>query len=314
MKVFTYIRTVLTCLILVCLVLTSCAGQSNGAGNTWQEQYDLGVRYLSEGNYEEAIIAFTAAIEIDLNRAEAYLKSAEAYLELGGKDMAIAILEKGYANTQDSTIKMQLDALNDPFIDESYIEYSSLDEGDQILIQGLVDSVISGDDEEVYNLLTGSYLQMVYEEKIPSSIRTVYNSYKLKLSQSEDYDTSANIGTIEIRPMEGRAFLYSGMMLGEQLIYTKITGNCSAWNWNGYFEKDSNYWTMDGEYTNMHMTGNCVNALLDGTISTSYANGEEVTQTQYSMGKELGREDIPENLVITINLSNSLEVYQEWLW
>lgn len=30
---------------------------------TWQEQYDLGLRYLSEGNYEEAIIAFTAAIE-----------------------------------------------------------------------------------------------------------------------------------------------------------------------------------------------------------------------------------------------------------
>lgn len=32
---------------------------------TWQEQYDRGVRYLSKGNYEEAIIAFTAAIEID---------------------------------------------------------------------------------------------------------------------------------------------------------------------------------------------------------------------------------------------------------
>ena len=42
-------------------------------GNTWQEQYDLGVRYLAEGNYEEAIIAFTAAIEIDPNRVEAYM-------------------------------------------------------------------------------------------------------------------------------------------------------------------------------------------------------------------------------------------------
>ena len=31
----------------------------------WQTQYDLGVRYLSEGNYEEAILAFEAAIEID---------------------------------------------------------------------------------------------------------------------------------------------------------------------------------------------------------------------------------------------------------
>lgn len=48
------------------LGLTAC-GRS--AEVNWQEQYDLGVRYLTEGNYEEAIIAFTAAIEIDPNRA-----------------------------------------------------------------------------------------------------------------------------------------------------------------------------------------------------------------------------------------------------
>ena len=31
----------------------------------WQEQYDLGVQYLSKGTYEEAIIVFAAAIEIE---------------------------------------------------------------------------------------------------------------------------------------------------------------------------------------------------------------------------------------------------------
>lgn len=30
----------------------------------WQEQYDLGVRCLSEGSCEEAVTAFSAAIEI----------------------------------------------------------------------------------------------------------------------------------------------------------------------------------------------------------------------------------------------------------
>ena len=43
----------------------------------WQTQYDLGVRYLSEGNYEEAILAFEAAIEIDPRNADAYLKLAQ---------------------------------------------------------------------------------------------------------------------------------------------------------------------------------------------------------------------------------------------
>ena len=60
------------------LGLVSC-GRS---ASTWQEQYDLGVRYLSEGNYEEAIIAFNAAIEIDPKRAEAYLSLADVYLAL----------------------------------------------------------------------------------------------------------------------------------------------------------------------------------------------------------------------------------------
>lgn len=32
---------------------------------SWQEQYDFAVRYLSGGNYEETIITFTDAIEID---------------------------------------------------------------------------------------------------------------------------------------------------------------------------------------------------------------------------------------------------------
>ena len=40
----------------------------------------MGIRYLNEGNYEEAIIAFTAAIEIDQKNVDAYLGRAEAYM------------------------------------------------------------------------------------------------------------------------------------------------------------------------------------------------------------------------------------------
>lgn len=53
----------------------------NGAEEAmdWQSQYELGVRLLNEGNYEEAILAFTAAIEIDPNRKELYLFRGDAY-------------------------------------------------------------------------------------------------------------------------------------------------------------------------------------------------------------------------------------------
>ena len=83
MRSLSHIRTSITIFIAMCLVLVSCAGQSGSMGNTWQEQYDLGVRYLAEGNYEEAIIAFTAAIEIDPNRAEAYMGRGDAYVGSG---------------------------------------------------------------------------------------------------------------------------------------------------------------------------------------------------------------------------------------
>lgn len=53
-------------LALIVSLLTGCG--SGTGGSTWQDQYDLGMLYLSEGNYEEAIIAFTAAIEIDPKR------------------------------------------------------------------------------------------------------------------------------------------------------------------------------------------------------------------------------------------------------
>lgn len=72
---------------------------------TWQEQFDLGVRYLSEGNYEEAILAFSAAIEIDPKQAEAYEKLADVYLALGDTEAALQALKDGYAATGD--VKLQ---------------------------------------------------------------------------------------------------------------------------------------------------------------------------------------------------------------
>ena len=92
--------------ILLVLSLVACGGKG-----AWQEQYDLGMRYLNEGNYEEAVIAFTAAIEIDAKRPEAYLGAAEAYIAADDIDAAIAILEKGYAATNDDSLKNRLDEI-----------------------------------------------------------------------------------------------------------------------------------------------------------------------------------------------------------
>ena len=82
-------------LLTLALVLGLCAcGQSAQA--KWQEQYDLGVRYLSEGNYEEAIIAFTAAIDIDPKRPEAYIGRGDAYALSGDTEDNLSAAQADY--------------------------------------------------------------------------------------------------------------------------------------------------------------------------------------------------------------------------
>ena len=88
--------------LILMLGLISCA-QSTEA--KWQEQYNLGVRYLSEGNYEEAIIAFTAAIEIDAKRPDAYIGRGGAYIGAGEteENLATALADyKAVLNMDDS--------------------------------------------------------------------------------------------------------------------------------------------------------------------------------------------------------------------
>ena len=67
MKKFVKILTV----FLMILLVTSC-GQ-----DIWEAHYEAGTAYLDENNCEEAIAEFTAAIDADAERPEAYIKRAD---------------------------------------------------------------------------------------------------------------------------------------------------------------------------------------------------------------------------------------------
>ena len=99
-------------LIVACMVLSMLAGCGGNAENNvdetkkpagqettadsglnWKDQYDLGIRLLNEGRYEDAILAFTAAIQINPKSAQAYVSRANAYLS-----WADAAIQDAYAS------------------------------------------------------------------------------------------------------------------------------------------------------------------------------------------------------------------------
>ena len=69
---------VLLSLVLAVVVLSACGS----AEQRWQQQYDLGLRFLEECRYEDAILAFTAAIEIDPKQAPAYVGRGDAMFQM----------------------------------------------------------------------------------------------------------------------------------------------------------------------------------------------------------------------------------------
>jgi len=160
------VRKIWILLLSIILLFAACTSTAK----KWQEQYDLGMRFLSEGNYEEAIIAFNAAIEIDdknvaayIGRGdvyysmenmelaaadyekalefddmavEIYLKLSDIYFNMGDIDATIAILEKGYEKTGNEDILAKLKVFRGESDDMSMFLTDNMMTVDDITIGG----------------------------------------------------------------------------------------------------------------------------------------------------------------------------------
>lgn len=107
-------------LLLAAAMLLSLCGCTRGgeAGADWQEKYDLGVRYLSKGNYEQAIAAFTAAIEIDAKKAPAYVGRADAYIAIGetAENYNLALADYKEALALDDSLEEAWERISDIYL------------------------------------------------------------------------------------------------------------------------------------------------------------------------------------------------------
>ena len=157
-------RILLLCLAAVVIVAGVLVWRMRERNAAYQAQMSTAVRFLSEENYEEAMLAFNAAIEIDPKRPEAYLgigdvyaaqgdfisaasayakalqvddhsvdaylKSAANCLEQGDEEGAIRILRAGYEKTKDDRLILWADTISNTHGESS--------------LSGLVSEYVSG--------------------------------------------------------------------------------------------------------------------------------------------------------------------------
>ena len=251
-------------LLSICLVVGLCACGQKAATPTWQEQYDLGIRYLSEGNYEEAIIAFTAAIEIDPKQADTYAKVAEAYQAMGDLDAAIAILEQGFNATSDTSLREYLEQLQRKPWGRAEFHAEDLNEAQKQCLSDLIAALERQDRDASLALLQSDAFASIcqLDQHGEGTIYTEYGKYRMELA----FDESG--ASIEARPQNGTGYYH-------RLAYHDVlgvvdwfaSGTCEGWNWNGAYTLDQvryNGSEQKAEY--VHESGQMTESLLDGVI------------------------------------------------
>lgn len=330
-------------LFLLIILMFSMIGCGKNIQATWQEQYDLGMRYLTEGNYEEAILSFTAAIEIDPKRVEAYigrgdayiiwskadenvllekselalvdyltaielndqnaeiyLKVAEIYIALDDMEAAKALLENGYAATNDTRLQVKLEEITENLEDGffkrvNYVPFEELSASAQDYINRMISSIEAEDTAAVCSMLTqDQFAEIVrsYEYMQRSNTFVTKNDkYKIELHHERDNGQPH----IEAHSENGNAyFCYYYDMYGD-IEFTFLKGGCADWNWNGSYESNTEIIqrTSEGWESPIYNKGTAVNGLVHGDTIAKYVRGTEtmISERQYNMGIELSHKD-----------------------
>ncbi len=92
----------------------------------YEEQLKLAERYLDELDYDKAIAAYRAAIDIDPKAEDAYLGLADVYVEKGELQAAIDILKEGLEKTENMAMEERLAELERQLAEQKVQEQSKL--------------------------------------------------------------------------------------------------------------------------------------------------------------------------------------------
>ncbi|MGN0346193.1 MAG: tetratricopeptide repeat protein [Lachnospiraceae bacterium] len=104
-KIALIIGIILVVLIVAVVSVVAFGGNSK---RKLARQLDLAESYVQNLDYKAAIAEYKAAIELDSKCVDAYVGLAEVYVEMEEYEAAIKVLEDGYEETEQTTIKDML--------------------------------------------------------------------------------------------------------------------------------------------------------------------------------------------------------------
>lgn len=292
-------KKLLSFILAVVLMVTS-AGCSNAEAR-WQEQYDLGIKFVNEAKYEEAILSFTKALEIDPKQPVVYIRLADAYIAAGNNRGAVDILLKGYEETQSADISAKLDSVTGASPDENtgsedipyaeplevfegrqeYVEFSRLPAEVQAATVDLTDIVFSGQTPDLQNSDIFTALKAVNSEG-RYFVYTTWDKYRVSIEVWNNYYN------IEMRPENGMGYYASANFdtdgSGNYGSYW-ATCNCVNWQFNGLMDS-MKYWASGDQNGTESCTGPVVNNARHGVheFSLIYNGDNGFTTETYEYG------------------------------
>ena len=131
-KIFVAVAAALVLLLAVITGITTFGGSERKL----QEQLELGAKYLEEMDYEQALVAFNAALEIEPKNVDAYLGIVEVYIRTNEFELALETAKEGYEVTGDEHLKEKIDMIEsgDIFASNGWIMKMSGCDGEGNLI------------------------------------------------------------------------------------------------------------------------------------------------------------------------------------
>ena len=151
---------VIVCIVIVCVFIATGSDQRK-----LDSLLDMGDKYLSELDYEQAIVAYEAAIAIDPKCEEAYLALAEAHLQMGNYEAAVDVLGQGIGETNSAKLIARLEELS-----------------------GTAD----GAGEDIQYMDDGRYIISEYDED-GKRIKSIEYSADDRMLSASEYDGNGNV-------------------------------------------------------------------------------------------------------------------------